>query len=81
MTEPADIVTCQSCGAGSTEPEAHKHGWVASEGRWACNNCLSTEIRDRNGTGCRRPVRLPHGQLVRCGNDVSPSSDTGSRED
>jgi hypothetical protein len=42
MTEPADIVTCQSCGAGSTEPEARKRGWVASEGRWACDNCLSS---------------------------------------
>jgi hypothetical protein len=42
MTELADIVTCQSCGAGSTEPEARKRGWVASEGRWACDNCLSS---------------------------------------
>jgi hypothetical protein len=42
MTEPADIVTCQSCGAGSTEPEARKRGWVASEGRWACDNCLNS---------------------------------------
>jgi hypothetical protein len=42
MTELADIVTCESCGAGSTEPEARKRGWVASQGRWACDNCLSS---------------------------------------
>ena len=42
MTISDGPVDCATCGEQTSTAHAQKRGWVAAEGRWACDNCLST---------------------------------------